>query len=166
MTEVKIASRTCPDEFGRPRTFHYALTVDTVESDTFSCENYGVRISEESGDTAAIPGITTSAVRIDELLTLLVEASAPQHCQTSSQTGYNKGKGSAPDPNGPARFPFYISVQHTHCARHTHFLRLSIFCIRQTSRAIMPSTTKIPSIPWPIISRAAIILSKFIVETS
>lgn len=48
MTEVKIASRTCPDEFGRPRTFHYALTVDTVESDTFSCENYGVRISEES----------------------------------------------------------------------------------------------------------------------
>ena len=45
MTEVKIASRTCPDEFGRPRTFHYALTVDTVESDTFSCENYGVRIS-------------------------------------------------------------------------------------------------------------------------
>lgn len=46
MTEVKIASRTCPDEFGRPRTFHYALTVDTVESDTFSCENYGVRISE------------------------------------------------------------------------------------------------------------------------
>lgn len=55
MTEVKIASRTCPDEFGRPRTFHYALTVDTVESDTFSCENYGVRISEESGDTAAIP---------------------------------------------------------------------------------------------------------------
>ena len=68
MTEVKIASRTCPDEFGRPRTFHYALTVDTVESDTFSCENYGVRISEESGDTAAIPGITTSAVRIDELI--------------------------------------------------------------------------------------------------
>ena len=29
--------------------------------------------SMESGDTAAIPGITTSAVRIDELLTLLVE---------------------------------------------------------------------------------------------
>lgn len=42
MTEVKIASRTCPDEFGRPRTFHYSLTVDTVESNAFSCENYGV----------------------------------------------------------------------------------------------------------------------------
>ena len=154
MTEVKIASRTCPDEFGRPRTFHYALTVDTVESDTFSCENYGVRISEESGDTAAIPGITTSAVRIDELLTLLVE--------------HGVSPTALPDviSDWLYRFPFYISVQHTHCARHTHFLRLSIFCIRQTSRAIMPSTTKIPSIPWPIISRAAIILSKFIVETS
>ena len=73
MTEVKIASRTCPDEFGRPRTFHYSLTVDTVESNAFSCENYGVRISEESGDTAAIPGITTSAVRIDELMEELLE---------------------------------------------------------------------------------------------
>ena len=28
MTEVKIASRTCPDEFGRPRTFHYSLSID------------------------------------------------------------------------------------------------------------------------------------------
>lgn len=36
MTEVKIASRTCPDEFGRPRTFHYSLTVDTVESNALS----------------------------------------------------------------------------------------------------------------------------------
>lgn len=32
MTEVKIASRTCPDEFGRPRTFHYALTVSFQDS--------------------------------------------------------------------------------------------------------------------------------------
>lgn len=73
MTEVKIASRTCPDEFGRPRTFHYSLTRRYRRTNAFSCENYGVRISEESGDTAAIPGITTSAVRIDELMTLLVE---------------------------------------------------------------------------------------------
>ncbi len=32
MMEIKIASRTCPDELGRSRTFHYSLTVDTVES--------------------------------------------------------------------------------------------------------------------------------------
>ena len=131
MTEVKIASRTCPDEFGRPRTFHYSLTVDTVESNAFSCENYGVRISEESGDTAAIPGITTSAVRIDELMTLLVDtASVPPHCQTSFRTGYSRINESAPDLNGPARFLFYISVQHTSHVHHTHFLRLSTFCIR------------------------------------
>ncbi len=73
MMEIKIASRTCPDELGRPRTFHYALTVDTVEAGPFSCENYGVRISEEQGDSVSIPGITTSALRIDELMTLLVE---------------------------------------------------------------------------------------------
>ena len=70
MMEIKIASRTCPDELGRPRTFHYALTVDTVEAGPFSCENYGVRISEEQGDSVSIPGITTSALRIDELMML------------------------------------------------------------------------------------------------
>ena len=73
MMEIKIASRTCPDELGRSRTFHYSLPVDTVESGAFSCENYGVKISEDDGDTAAVPGITTSALRIDELMTLLVE---------------------------------------------------------------------------------------------
>ncbi len=26
MMEIKIASRTCPDELGRSRTFHYSLT--------------------------------------------------------------------------------------------------------------------------------------------
>lgn len=73
MTEVKIASRAYPDELGRPRLFHYSLMVDTVEMDTFMCENYGVRVSEENGDTAMIPNITTSALRIDELMTLLIE---------------------------------------------------------------------------------------------
>ena len=72
MMEIKIASRTCPDELGCPHMFHYSLTVDAVESGAFSCENYGIRITEEGGDTAVIPGITTSALRIDELMTLLV----------------------------------------------------------------------------------------------
>ena len=72
MMEIKIASRTCPDELGHSRTFHYALTVDTVEAGAFCCENYGVRVWEEGGGTACIPGITTSALRIDELMTLLI----------------------------------------------------------------------------------------------
>ena len=71
--EIKIASRICLDELGRPRTFHYALTVDAVEAGAVSWENYGVRVSEEQGDSVSIPGITTSALRIDELISLLVE---------------------------------------------------------------------------------------------
>lgn len=71
--ELNIASRTVTDEQGRPRRYHYSLIVDQIESDCFSCEDYGVRIREEDGDSAAVSGITTSASRIDELLTLLVE---------------------------------------------------------------------------------------------
>ena len=71
--EIKIASRSCRDEQGQPRRFHYYLTVDTVQTGHFFCEDYGVRIQEEAGGEQAIPSITTSATRIDELLTLLVE---------------------------------------------------------------------------------------------
>ena len=73
MMELKIASQTCRDQTGEPRTFHYALTVDTVEADAFCCENYGVRVWEDQGEDETIPGITTSASRIDELMTLLVD---------------------------------------------------------------------------------------------
>ena len=48
MMEIKITSRTCPDDLGRPRTFHYSLTVDTVEAGAVSWENYGVRVWEEA----------------------------------------------------------------------------------------------------------------------
>lgn len=71
--EIKIASRQHEDELGQQRRFHYFLTVDMVEAGPFCCENYGVRIDEEPGETAAIPAITTSAARIDELMTLLVD---------------------------------------------------------------------------------------------
>lgn len=71
--ELRIATRQCADQKGNRRCFHYFLTVDQEESSCFFCENYGVRIAEEHGDNAAIPGITTSASRIDELLTLLVD---------------------------------------------------------------------------------------------
>ena len=123
MTEVKIASRTCPDEFGRPRTFHYALTVDTVESDTFSCENYGVRISEESGDTAAIPGITTSAVRIDELLTLLVEHGvSPTALPDVISDCLKQRNRTRAAPHGPGALPLlHIRTAHALCAPYSLF---------------------------------------------
>lgn len=71
--ELKITSRQCADQAGNSRKFHYFLTVDQEESAHFCCENYGVRIAEEKGGDVSIPRITTSAARIDELMTLLVD---------------------------------------------------------------------------------------------
>ena len=71
--EIKIATRACRDPEGAERTFTYYLTVDQEVTPRFACENYGVHIAEEAGPGVAIPAITTSAARIDELLTLLVD---------------------------------------------------------------------------------------------
>ena len=71
--EIKIATRQCEDARGRARRFHYYLTVDLVETDRFCCEDYGVRIWEDGGQDASVPGVTTSAQRVDELISLLVE---------------------------------------------------------------------------------------------
>lgn len=73
--EMKIATRQCKDQEGNYRRFHYFLTIDQEETPHFFCENYGVRICEEEGNECSIPAITTSAVRIDELMTLLVDHS-------------------------------------------------------------------------------------------
>ena len=53
--------------------FQYFLLVDQVNSGSFQCENYGVRIVEEGVASSAIPGLSTSAVRIDQLMTILVD---------------------------------------------------------------------------------------------
>lgn len=71
--EMQIATRYCADQEGNQRCFHYFLVIDQEETPHLFCENYGVRISEEQGGEAAIPAITTSASRIDELMTLLVD---------------------------------------------------------------------------------------------
>lgn len=71
--ELKIATRQCRDDQGTARLFHYYLTVDQVETPRFFCENYGVRIAEEAGEETCCPALTTSAARIDQLMTLLVD---------------------------------------------------------------------------------------------
>ena len=71
--EVKVATRQCQDHRESPRRFRYFLTIDQEETPQFFCENYGVRVAEESGTETVIPKITTSAARIDELIALLVE---------------------------------------------------------------------------------------------
>ena len=71
--ELELASRQCEDEQGGRHCFHYFLVVDEVETPGFCCENYGVRIEEEGGGSSVIPAITTSALCIDELMTLLTD---------------------------------------------------------------------------------------------
>ena len=71
--ELEIATRQCLDQTGVCRRFHYFLTIGYEETSRIFCESYGVRISEEGGDETEISAITTSASRIDELLTLLVD---------------------------------------------------------------------------------------------
>ena len=71
--EMKIAARQCHDQEGTVRRFHYFLIIDHEEAPRFFCENYGVRVAEEAGSETVIPRITTSAARIDELISLLVE---------------------------------------------------------------------------------------------
>ena len=71
--KMRIATRQCQDQEGNPRRFDYFLTIDHEETPHLFCENYGVRVSEEGGTETAIRAITTSAARIDELLTLLVD---------------------------------------------------------------------------------------------
>ena len=73
MTELNITSRTVTDAQGRVRRFCYDLIVDQITWGNFACEDYGVCIREEQGESRRIPSITTSAMRIDELMTLLVE---------------------------------------------------------------------------------------------
>ena len=71
--DIHIATRSLRDQSGRLRTFHYFLVVDMVETDCFCFENYGVRITENERNTACVPALTTSAERIDQLMTVLVD---------------------------------------------------------------------------------------------
>ena len=71
--ELHITSRQVTTEDGHSRYFHYFLIVEQVDSGSFQCENYGVRIVEEGVTSTALPGLTTSAVRIDQLMTMLVD---------------------------------------------------------------------------------------------
>lgn len=71
--DIYIASRAVLDDEGRKRLFLYYLTVDTIEAGSFCCENYGVCITEEGVRSTRVPALTTSAMRIDQLMTTLVD---------------------------------------------------------------------------------------------
>ena len=73
--DLYITSRQVMDDAGRLRKFQYYLVVEQVDSGNFQCENYGVRIIEEGISFSFQPGLTTSAVRIDQLMTTLIDNS-------------------------------------------------------------------------------------------
>lgn len=152
MMELKIASRFLTDEAGKLRRLHYFLLVDELEAGSFFCEQYGVKIAEEDGDCAQIRGITTSAVRIDELNdhTGGAAGSALRCWRMWCRTGCDRDTG-----------------QHYHRLplRETllFFLSPAGRCAASAPPAErwLPRTTKMPSIPCPIISKACVIFSMF-----
>ena len=71
--ELYITSRQVLDQSGKQRLFQYYLTVDHIEAGNFCCENYGVRIAEPNVHSECVPALTTSALRIDQLMAELID---------------------------------------------------------------------------------------------
>lgn len=67
---VKNAGETA--ENGSAYTYSYSILVDEVDTGSFYCESYGVRVMEEhNGETAMVQHVTTDMQRINALVSLL-----------------------------------------------------------------------------------------------
>ena len=73
MQDTLICTSTCPDESGKPHTFHYSLLTRQLPAGAFLFEEYGVQVAEEGGSCVRLSGITHSRSRIDDLLALLAD---------------------------------------------------------------------------------------------
>lgn len=71
--KIKVASRNWTDDHGTVRQFRYYLLTEPIDTGQLCCENYGVCIEDDTLHTVCVPSITTSATRIDQLITLLVD---------------------------------------------------------------------------------------------
>lgn len=73
MREMLISTGETDDLNGRSRRYTYSILIDEMNVGAFSCESYGVKITErETGHTAMVSHVTTSIPRIDELMDLLI----------------------------------------------------------------------------------------------
>ena len=72
MRELFLRTLTLPDESGRQRSYDYSILIDEMDVGPFSCESYGIRVSEQGGAEVSAPHVTCSAARIDELSELLL----------------------------------------------------------------------------------------------
>ena len=73
MRELQFDSLSLHDENGRQRRYDYSIIIDEMDLGSYSCESYGLQVREpESGLVCAVPHITCSISRIDELCALVV----------------------------------------------------------------------------------------------
>lgn len=72
MRELYLQTLALPDETGMIRHYDYTILIDEMDVGPFSCESYGIRVSEQGGAQASVPHVTCSAARIDELCELVV----------------------------------------------------------------------------------------------
>ena len=72
MRELFLQTLDLPDESGTIRHYDYTILIDEMDVGPFSCEIYGIRVSERGGPQAFVPHVTCSAARIDELCDLVV----------------------------------------------------------------------------------------------
>lgn len=78
MREMTVCVKQCRDGDGDARRYRYGVLIDEMDVGAFSCESYGVRVTEEvSGETAQVVHITTSIPRIDDLIERLAGGDVP-----------------------------------------------------------------------------------------
>ena len=73
MRELKLDLYSLYPDLKAEGAYDYSILVDQVEVGAFSCESYGVSVTSRiTGERAAVPNITVSVPRIDELVEMLV----------------------------------------------------------------------------------------------
>ncbi len=78
MRELKLDLHSLYPDLDEPWDYEYTILVDQIKVGAFACESYGVSIvNRRTGERSAIPNITVSVPRIDELVEKLVR------CQVS-----------------------------------------------------------------------------------
>ena len=78
MREMEVCVKERRDEDGGARRYRYCVLIDEMDVGAFSCESYGVRVTEElSGESDEVVHITTSIPRIDDLVERLAGGDVP-----------------------------------------------------------------------------------------
>lgn len=73
MRELKLDLPSVYPDLEENRRYDYSILIEVVDTGNFVCESYGACVtSRSSGARVAIPNITVSPSRIDELMRLLV----------------------------------------------------------------------------------------------